>query len=139
MAGLARKEDSPMADRVQAAAPPWEGVVEETPSGIRVGRTRITIWDVYYYRMEGFGPEAIALAMPALTAAQVEAAFAYIDAHHDEVHRVHEQIEARIARGHPPEVQAKLDAIHAELGPFWAARRAAANTEGGDEGHPRGR
>lgn len=125
-----------MADPVQTTSPPWAGVVEETPSGIRVAGTRITIWDIYYYRLEGWGPDSIAEAMPAVTPAQVEAAFAYIDVHQDEVHRVHLEIEARIARGHPPEVQAKLDAIHAKYDVLWAHLRRPGKKANGEGDSP---
>jgi hypothetical protein len=129
-------ETTPNGDPV-AAANPWDEVIVEGPSGIRVAGTRITIWDIYYYQLLDWDQSSIALLL-GLSSRQVLAAFAYIKANKDEVHRVHLQIEERIARGHPPEVQAKLDKIHAEFAPLWEARRAAAK-ENGDERNRGGR
>jgi len=60
----------------------------------------------------------------------------YIEEHRAEVDEVHRQIEERNARGNPPEVQAKLDAIHAKYAPIWAARRRAFGLEDGGEADP---
>jgi hypothetical protein len=52
-------------------------------------------------------PEYIAEILP-VTVEQIRAAMQYIEEHKEEVMAVHRQIEERIARGNPPEVEAKL-------------------------------
>jgi hypothetical protein len=42
----------------------------------------------------------------------------------------YQKILDRIARGHPPEVQAKLDAIHARYERLWEQRRRRYPVEG---------
>jgi uncharacterized protein (DUF433 family) len=101
---------------------PWEGVVYEGEYGPKIVGTRITIYTIYYYVLQGWHHTTIA-ALLSLSSDEVLAVMAYIDAHREQVDAVHQQIEARHARGNPPEVQAKLDAIHAEFAPIWAERR----------------
>ncbi len=114
-----------------SSSPPASPVVVETEYGPKIVGTRITVYDVYYYVLKGRSAERIAEILP-LTVAQVRAVSEYITAHQEAVHAVHEQIEQRIARGHPPEVQAKLDAIHAKYAPIWAERRALGLEDGGE-------
>lgn len=113
-------------------------VVIEGPYGPKIAGTRITIYDVYYYMVKGWHHSGIA-GILGLSSHQVQEVIQYIEAHRDDVHAVHEEIEARNARGNPPEVQAKLDAIHAHYKPIWEARRRALNLEDEDEGDSRGR
>ncbi|MCI0464442.1 MAG: DUF433 domain-containing protein [Gemmataceae bacterium] len=119
-------------------ATPWDGVVFEAEYGPKIKGTRITVYDVYYYLVKGRSPEKITEILP-LSLEQVRAVGAYIDAHKEEVDAVHKQIEERIARGHPPEVQAKLDAIKAKYDVLWADRRRALGLDNGDERDSAGR
>lgn len=80
----------------------------------RLAGTRITVWDIVYYLERGRTHGEIAQILH-LSPEQVEAAVRYIEGHQQEVLEVHRKIEARIARGNPPEVQAKLDASHARF------------------------
>jgi uncharacterized protein (DUF433 family) len=80
----------------------------------RIAGTRITIWDIVHYLENGESPEQIAEAL-GLTVEQVRDAVQYIDTHKTEVMAVHHTIEERIARGNPPELQAKLDASRARF------------------------
>jgi uncharacterized protein (DUF433 family) len=111
-------------------------VVIEGPHGPRIAGTRITIYDVYYYYQFGDDPSQIADAL-GLSPRDVREVVDYIEAHKDEVRAVHEEIEARIARGHPPDVQAKIDAMNAKYAILWADRRREF-VENGDEGNRRG-
>src|SRR5262249_53454184 len=129
--------DSPSQEPLNDASP-WDGVVIETEYGPRIKGTRIKIYDVYYYMIKGWHHSSIA-GMLGLSSGEVIAVVAYIEAHREAVEAVHQEIEERNARGNPPEVQAKLDAIRAELAPFWAERRRALEAEEGHEGNHRGR
>jgi len=107
-------------------------VVYETPHGPKISGTRITVYDIYNYMVNDWHHTAIA-ALFAMSSEEVLGVMRYIEQHRDEVHAVHLKIEERNARGNPPEVQAKLDAIHAKYAPIWAARRRALGLENGDE------
>jgi Protein of unknown function (DUF433) len=73
----------------------------------QIAGTRITIWAITYYLENNRSPEYIAEILP-VTVEQIRAAMQYIEEHKEEVMAVHRQIEERIARGNPPEVEAKL-------------------------------
>ena len=73
----------------------------------RIAGTRITVWDVLHYLEHGRSPEEIAGILP-ITVEQVRGTMQYIEEHKDYVMEVHRQIEERIARGNPPEIEAKL-------------------------------
>jgi uncharacterized protein (DUF433 family) len=114
-----------------------EGIVIQGPHGPRIAGTRVTIYDVFYYQQQGWHHTEIAVAL-GLSSAQVLAVMKYIEEHREEVLAVHRQIEERRSRGNPPEVQAKLDAIHAKYQSLWAERRRASPLEAEDEGNSRG-
>ncbi len=80
----------------------------------RINGTRITVWDVVYYRQNGQTNEEIAEIL-GLTSSQIQSALRYIAAHEDEVMRTHRALEERNARGNPPELQRKLDQSLARL------------------------
>jgi uncharacterized protein (DUF433 family) len=82
--------------------------------GPRIEGTRITVFDIYYYLDRGRSHAEIADIL-GLTVEQVQAGVRYIETHRDEVETVHRQIEERNARGNPPEIQAILDAGHAQF------------------------
>jgi uncharacterized protein (DUF433 family) len=73
----------------------------------RIAGTRITIWDVLHYLKTGWSRPEIAATLH-LSDTQVDAVASYIEEHKEELIAVHQQIEARKARGNPPEVTAKL-------------------------------
>ena len=58
-----------------------------------------------------------------LSSAQILAAIQYIEGNEEEVWAKYRVILARDARGNPPEIQAKLAAIHAKCQTLWAERR----------------
>lgn len=108
--------------------------------GPQLARTRITVYDVYHYMEHGRDAEYIASVLP-ISVEEVHALQHYIREHLEEVLEVHRQIEARNARGNPPEVEeilrkspwraklrAKWDEIHAK-------RRSQANGQGASPGH----
>jgi uncharacterized protein (DUF433 family) len=72
-----------------------------------VAGTRITVWDVLHYLETGWSQSKIASSLH-LSDQQVEAVTRYIEEHRGQLMVVHRQIEARKARGNPPEITAKL-------------------------------
>ncbi len=106
--------------------------------GPEIAGTRITVYDILDYTEQGWHPRAIADWLQ-LSSAQVLVAIGYIDEHRGEVMATYRQILERSARGNPPEVQAKLDAIDAKYKVLWADRlRKAGITESNGAGHPGG-
>jgi uncharacterized protein (DUF433 family) len=81
--------------------------------GPEIAGTRITVYDILDYHKQGWHHTRIAATLR-LSSAQVLAAVRYIEEHKEEVLANYQKILDRCARGNPPEVQAKLDAIHAE-------------------------
>jgi uncharacterized protein (DUF433 family) len=75
----------------------------------RIDGLRITVYDVLQYVEAGFSHAEIADILP-LTLEQIEAAVRYIDEHRDAVMAVHRQIEERMRRGNPPEIEARARA-----------------------------
>lgn len=90
--------------------------------GPRIAGSRITVYDVYYYLDAGWTVAAIA-ELFSLTVEQIQAAVQYIELHRDEVHAVHEKIEARNARGNSPEVEAKMAATRVKIQSWLEVRR----------------
>ena len=87
----------------------------------RVDGLRVTIYDVLHYLEAGRSAAEIADIL-SLTPEQVEAAVRYTDEHRDEVMTAHRRIEARVARGNPPEIEA-----HARTGAAARMGRVAAD------------
>jgi len=106
----------------------------ERGSGPHIAGTRITVYDVWEYALAGHHHTYIAV-MLGISSAQVQAALAYIEKHKEQVLADYQQILDRIARGHPPEVQAKLDAINAKYESLWAERRKKALENGDARDH----
>jgi uncharacterized protein (DUF433 family) len=73
----------------------------------RITGTRITVWDVLHYLETGWSRSEIAVTFH-LSEAQVDAVAKYIEDHQEKLMAVHQQIEARKARGNPPEITTKL-------------------------------
>ncbi len=92
----------------------------------RIDGLRVTIYDVLHYREAGRSVEEIADILP-LTLEQVEGAVRYIEEHRDAVMAAHRRIEARIARGNPPEIEARAKAGRARM---EALRRSKGHVNG---------
>ncbi len=87
------------------------GVIIDRGRGPEIKGTRITVYSILDYVLDGWHPHRIA-ALFRIGSHQVEAAIEYIENHRDEVMATYEQILEREQRGNPPELQAKLDAGH---------------------------
>ena len=79
----------------------------------RIVGTRITVWDVLHHLEHNWSHQEIANIFN-LSLEQVQAAIDDIRTHQKEVMDMHRRIEARNARGNPPEIQEKLAASHAK-------------------------
>ena len=99
---------------------------------------RVTVYDVYYYLVNGRAKEDILDILP-ITSEQFDRALIYIDEHRDQVERVHQKVEERNARGNPPEIRARLEESHQRFEAFKAQIRAAKSPEESHAGTPRGR
>lgn len=95
----------------------------------RIAGTRITVWDVLHYLEYGRSPEYIAGILP-ITVEQVRATMRYIEENKEYVMAVHRQIEERIARGNPPEIEAKLVESRAKMRAWLEEHRRAKRQEG---------
>ncbi|MDA1014162.1 MAG: DUF433 domain-containing protein [Planctomycetota bacterium] len=89
----------------------------------RVEGTRITVWDITHYLEGNFSHEEILECLP-ITLEQLGAAVDYIDENREEVMRVHAEIERRIAKGNPPEVEAKRAETRQKM-QLWLQARGA--------------
>jgi uncharacterized protein (DUF433 family) len=81
--------------------------ITECGWGPVISGTRITIYLVLHYLENGWKPAEIA-KFHGLTLEQIQAAINYIEEHKTHVMARHKEIEEEIARGNPPEVEAKL-------------------------------
>jgi uncharacterized protein (DUF433 family) len=82
--------------------------------GPELAGTRITVFDVIHYLQAGHTSFYIA-AVLGLSTREVDFLIQYINEHKEEVMAENEKIEARIARGNPPEVLEKFKASHVKL------------------------
>ncbi|MEI8375917.1 MAG: DUF433 domain-containing protein [Planctomycetota bacterium] len=73
----------------------------------RITGTRITVYDVLTYAEAGWHPSSIAGTLGVSTA-QVKAVLDYVAQNREEVMKTYRAILARIERGNPPELEAKL-------------------------------
>ena len=93
--------------------------IHDRGRGPELKGTRITVYDIIPYRLNGRDTERIAEILrpgyPAITAGHIEALFQYMDEHYEEVMAVHWKIEERNARGNPPEIEVKLVQSRAKL------------------------
>jgi uncharacterized protein (DUF433 family) len=103
--------------------------------GPELARIRITVYDVLHYLEAGHDAAYIATVLP-ISVEEVQAFQRYIDAHRAEVMAEHRKIEDRLAKGNPPEVEARLrrSPWRARLQAKWdeiqAKRGGAPNGEG---------
>lgn len=105
--------------------------------GPEIAGTRITVYDIMDYYKQDWHHTAIA-AWLRISSYQVLAAIKYIEEHKEEVLAEYQKMLERDARGNPPELQAKLDAIHAKYQALWAERRKAKQQEANHDGHSGG-
>src|ERR1700736_2015603 len=75
--------------------------------GPELAGTRITVFDIIPYLEAGHSPTYIAAVLN-LSTAEVQALIQYIEDHKAEVMAENQKIVERIARGNPPEIEAKL-------------------------------
>jgi uncharacterized protein (DUF433 family) len=106
--------------------------------GPELDGTRTTVYDIIPYLEAGESATYIAVAMGHSTR-QIEALIQYFEEHREEVLAVHCQIEDRIARGNPPEIEAKLAASPVRAALQERLSKALANLppEENGEGHRR--
>jgi uncharacterized protein (DUF433 family) len=105
--------------------------------GPEIAGTRITVYDVLDYHLDGWHRDMIADNFD-VSSAQVEIAIRYIDEHRDEVMAVYQKMLERDALGNPPELQAKLDALRGSAHARARELRAAKEREAQDAGHSGG-
>ncbi|HVK10617.1 MAG TPA: hypothetical protein VM597_17755 [Gemmataceae bacterium] len=108
--------------------------IHDRGRGPELKGTRTTVYDIIPFRLAGRSPTYIAAALGHSTD-EIEALFRYMDEHYDEVMAVHQQIEERIARGNPPEVEDKLKHSRAKLLAKMEEIRRRKEQANGD-GHP---
>jgi uncharacterized protein (DUF433 family) len=115
-----------------------EAKIIDRGRGPEIAGTRITVYDVLDYHKSGWHRDLIADTL-SLSSQQVEVAIRYIEEHRDEVMADYEEMLARDARGNPPELQAKLDAMRgtarARLEEIRCAKRTGAADERNSRGH----
>jgi uncharacterized protein (DUF433 family) len=104
-------------------------VIIDRGRGPEIAGTRITVYDIMDYYKQNWHHTAIA-AWLKISSRQVLAAIQYIEEHKEEVLAEYQKMLDRGAKGNPPEIQAKLDAIHAEYEPLWAERRRRSCADG---------
>jgi uncharacterized protein (DUF433 family) len=113
--------------------------IHDRGRGPEIKGTRLTVYDIIPYRLNGDTPEQVVEILTGyhglISAAHIEALYRYMDEHHDEVMAVHRKIEERIARGNPPEIEAKLREASARFQARLAEIRRTMSESNGD-GHP---
>ena len=98
LAGLSRAEKAQVLQRlVQDIGNTWAGI-DKTPAVVRgeacIVRTRIAVWMLENYRRLGWSEARILANYPSLHAADLVNAWAYADAHSDEMDRAIQENEA---------------------------------------------
>jgi uncharacterized protein (DUF433 family) len=117
-----------------------EIIILDRGRGPELARIRITVFDIIPYLQAGDSPEYIAGVLP-ISKDEVRALMKYIDDHREEVMAINAQIEARIARGNPPEIEERLRQspwhakIQARLEEIRQRRAAEGDHEGDSDGH----
>ena len=89
----------------------FEAKITDRGRGPEIAGTRITVYAILEYVQENWRRDDVAFWL-GLTKDQVDVAIRYIEDHRAEVISQYEKIMERINRGNPPELQAKLDAVH---------------------------
>lgn len=104
-------------------------LIHDRGRGPELVGTRITVYNLLPYFLDSSATETGIAELYGLTVEQVAAARAYVLNHADAVLARHREIEARLARGNPPELVEQLKNTHARLLQFqeWRARREEAD------------
>lgn len=114
-------------------------LIHDRGRGPEIVGTRITVYNRLPYLLDASTTEAALADLYGLSVEQIAAARAYILNHAEAVLARHREIEARSARGNPPELVERLKETHARLLQFreWRARQtAAAHAVGSQAIHP---
>jgi uncharacterized protein (DUF433 family) len=114
-----------------------EAKIIDRGRGPEIAGTRITAYDVLDYHKTGWHRDMIADTLE-LSSQEVEIAIRYIEEHRDEVMADYAEMLARDARGNPPELQAKLDAMRGTARARLEELRRSKRPEAADEGNSRG-
>jgi uncharacterized protein (DUF433 family) len=104
----------------------------------RIVGTRSTVFNVYHYLKAPHWTHAEIAGILNITAEQMAAAVRYIEENKAEVAEVDRQIEERIARGNPPEIEARREASRLKMEAWLAERRRQRAQEANGAGHPGG-
>jgi uncharacterized protein (DUF433 family) len=88
--------------------------IRDRGRGPELERIRITVFDIIPWQRAGHSANYIAASL-GLSTREVLALQQYIEDHKEEVMAINQQIEERIARGNPPEVEAMRQESHAKL------------------------
>jgi uncharacterized protein (DUF433 family) len=99
----------------------------------RIDGLRITVYDVLHYLVAGRSHQEIVEILP-LTLEQVKATVRYIDEHRDDVMAAHQRIEDRLARGNPPEIEARARVGRARMEALQKSKGSANGKEVAGEG-----
>ncbi len=99
--------------------------------------TRITVYNLLPYFLDPATTEAAIAELYDLTIEQVSAARAHVLNHADAVLARHREIEARLARGNPPELVEQLKNTHARLLKFREWRACRDQAESAEAGRDR--
>jgi uncharacterized protein (DUF433 family) len=89
-------------------------IIIDRGRGPEIAGTRITVYDILDYAEDGWHPAEIA-AFFRISSREVNAAICYIEDHREEVTAEYQRILARAAQGNNPDLQARLDAGHAQF------------------------
>lgn len=110
-------------------------LIHDRGRGPEIVGTRITVYNLLPYLLDASTTEAEVAELYGLSVEQIAAARAYILNHADAVLARHREIEARLARGNPPELVERLKETHARLLQFraWRARQTAAAHAAGSQ------
>lgn len=101
--------------------------------GPEIAGSRITVYDVLAETEAGATPEELA-QWYGLSVEAIHVALRYIEGHREEVLADWRKIQERIARGNPPELQARLDATHARFMARYGDRLKLCDEERNGEG-----
>jgi uncharacterized protein (DUF433 family) len=82
--------------------------------GPELADIRITVFDLLPYFQEGWNHASIALWF-GISSAQVNALHDYFESHREEVLAAYGEILARVAKGNPPEFEARREQSRAKL------------------------
>lgn len=113
-------------------------VIRDSGGTPRLANSRINVYDVVHYLEHGRSANYIALVL-GITLAETQALIRYIEEHKEEVMAVHRKIEERIAKGNPPEIEARMaeSPTHARIQMRWAEIQRKRSEEKNGESDPR--